>query len=112
MPKNFTVSRSTRIQAPIGEVRARIADFHEWMAWSPWEGLDPAMQRTFTSSESGAGAHYAWEGNKEAGKGTMAITEANDHKVAIDLAFEKPFPSKNQIEFLLDESEAGTTTVT
>ena len=55
-------------------MHALINDFHEWTAWSPWEGLDPDLQRTYSGPDAGVGAHYAWQGNRKAGEGTMEIT--------------------------------------
>ena len=44
-------------------------------AWSPWEDIDPDMQRTYAGAESGVGANYAWSGNRKAGAGPMEITD-------------------------------------
>lgn len=41
------------------------------------------MQRSYSGSASGVGAAYAWEGNKKAGKGTMAITGVTDDRVDV-----------------------------
>ena len=43
----YTVQRSTTVQAPPGRLFEQVEDFHRWPAWSPWEGLDPAIRRTF-----------------------------------------------------------------
>src|SRR4051794_33627559 len=59
-PDSFHVVRSASIQAPPDAVFPQVADFHQWGAWSPWEKLDPALKRSFSGSERGAGAVYAW----------------------------------------------------
>ena len=64
----YTVERSAIVDAPAGRVYEQISDFHLWPAWSPWEGIDPAMQRTYSGSERGTGAAYAWSGNRKAGR--------------------------------------------
>src|SRR5689334_17412824 len=74
-PASFEVRRSLRIEAAPDAVYPHIADFHRWSAWSPFEKLDPAMQRTFGGAPSGKGARYAWEGNREAGQGSMEMVE-------------------------------------
>ena len=61
---------------PAEAIRPHIDDFHKWAAWSPWEKLDPAMQRTFSGVASGKGAIYEWLGNSKAGQGRMEITES------------------------------------
>src|SRR4051794_33134823 len=75
---DFELSRSTSIQAPVGTLHALVDDFHEWVAWSPWEGVDPDLQRTYTGPERGVGAAYAWTGNRKAGQGSMEITGVTD----------------------------------
>lgn len=58
------------------------------------------------------GAAYAWEGNKKAGKGTMAITGATDDRVDVALHFDKPFPADNRIVFSLAPTGPESTRVT
>jgi len=59
----YTVTRSATIDAPQTRVYEEIADFHNWTHWSPWEELDPDLRRTYSGSEAGKGAAYAWSGN-------------------------------------------------
>jgi uncharacterized protein YndB with AHSA1/START domain len=108
----YTVERSAIVDAPAERVYEQISDFHLWPAWSPWEGIDPAMERTYSGSERGTGAAYAWSGNRKAGRGRMEITEATSpHRVDIDLVFEKPFKARNDTRFVLTR-ENGSTRVT
>jgi hypothetical protein len=84
-------------------------DFHRWRAWSPWEGLDPAMTRTFSGADSGAGAIYAWSGNKKVGTGRMEITGAQSPStLTIALDFLTPFESHNTTVFSLRPSGDST----
>jgi hypothetical protein len=89
-------------------VHALIDDFHEWPAWSPWEDLDPDLQRTYTGPATGVGAHYAWRGNRKAGQGTMEITGSSPDRIDIDLVFMKPFDSASKVTFELVPMDAGT----
>ena len=108
-PATFRVSRSTVVAAPAEALYARIADFHAWQAWSPWEGLDPSMKREFAGPASGTGAEYGWSGNDEVGKGRMTVTEARrGERVAIRLEFIEPFASVNETEFALAPAAGGT----
>lgn len=105
----YTVEREAVIDAPPPRIYAQLVDFHHWPAWSPWEDLDPAMQRSFAGAERGPGAVYAWSGNRRAGSGRMEITEASEpHRVEIDLAFEKPFRARNELRFVLTREGGGT----
>ncbi|MBA3782918.1 MAG: SRPBCC family protein [Nocardioides sp.] len=102
------MSRSTTIDAPPGVVHGQLDDFRAWQAWSPWEGLDPDLQRTFTGPATGVGSHYHWKGNSKAGEGAMEITESTPTRVAIDLEFLKPFRATNVTSFDLVPSGSRT----
>ena len=69
-PNSFRIERSITVNAAPETVHAHLADFHKWMAWSPWEGMDPDMQRSYSGADSGIGAAYAWVG-KKAGSGEI-----------------------------------------
>ncbi|MFX0539826.1 SRPBCC family protein [Ornithinimicrobium sp. Y1847] len=110
MAKTYTVERSISIDADPADVYAQIADLRNWVTWSPWEGLDPELERTYTGAESGTGASYAWSGNKKAGAGSMTIIEATEPSdVRIDLEFEKPFPARNDTRFRIEPDGLGST---
>lgn len=101
-PDTFTVQRNTLIQAPPEKVFALIDDYRAWNAWSPWEHKDPAMQRSFGAATRGPGATYAWEGDKNVGKGSMTTIESvAPSKVVLRLDFEKPFEAHNTVTFTL-----------
>ena len=111
-PNTFRIQRTASIKAPPQEIFPLINDFHSWSAWSPWEKLDPALQRAYSGAESGTGAVYEWEGNKKVGKGRMEITEASSPaRIIIKLDFFKPFEAHNTAEFTL-QSQGDATTVT
>jgi len=108
-PNTFRVERTARIDAPAEKIYPFIEDFHRWGAWSPWEKLDPAMQRTFSGAPHGTGAVYAWAGNKNVGQGRMEIADAvPSSRVTINLDFLEPFESHNTTEFLLEPQGNGT----
>jgi hypothetical protein len=104
----YEVVRSTTIQADPARVHPLIDDLHRWPAWSPWEDVDPDLQRTYSGPGSGVGAHYAWKGNRKAGEGSMEITGSTAERIDLDLAFMKPFENKNKVTFQLRPSGAGT----
>ena len=111
-PDTFRVERSASIKAPPEKIFPLIDDFHRWPAWSPWEKKDPAMKRTHSGAPAGKGAVYAWDGNKDVGKGRMEILESNPaSKVAIKLDFIEPFEGHNTATFTL-KPEGGATNVT
>jgi uncharacterized protein YndB with AHSA1/START domain len=101
-PDVFRVQRATSIKAPPEKIFPFLNDLHKFGAWSPWEKKDPAMKRTFAGSESGKGAMYEWDGDKNVGQGRMEIVETTPpSKVAIKLDFVRPFEAHNTVEFTL-----------
>jgi carbon monoxide dehydrogenase subunit G len=108
-PDTFQVQRSITIKAPPEKVIGYLNDFHAWQAWSPWEKLDPNMQRSFEGPSSGVGAVYGWSGNDDVGQGRMEIVENTaPSKVGIKLDFIKPFESHNTTTFVLIPQTEGT----
>jgi len=41
----YTVERSVTVDAPQAKIYEHLADFHNWRAWSPWEDVDPELER-------------------------------------------------------------------
>ena len=74
-PDSFRVQRTVSIKAPPERIFALIDDFRQWRAWSPYEEMDPAMERTLSGAASGKGAVYAWRSAGKPGEGRMEITE-------------------------------------
>lgn len=107
-PKTFRVAREAQIGAPPEKVLALINDFHEWPKWSPWEKMDPAMNKTLTGPASGVGSTYAWRGNKKVGQGRMEITGVSASRVDIDLEFMAPWKARNKTVFSLTPKNGGT----
>lgn len=109
MADTFTVERRAVVAGPPEAVYEQIVDFHNWTNWSPWEELDPDLERSYSGAESGVGAVYEWKGNRKAGQGRMEITEAMaPSRVAIALEFLKPFKSSNTTTFELEGAGGGT----
>lgn len=104
----FTLSRSTRIDADPARVHALIDDFKQWRQWSPWEEVDPNLERSYSGPERGVGSRYEWSGNNKAGQGTMEIVESDPSKVVVDLRFLKPFKARNDTRFDLAQTGTGT----
>ncbi len=104
----FEVTRSTKVDAPPARVHALVNDFHQWTVWSPWEGVDPAMRRTYSGPDAGVGARYAWAGNRKAGAGSMTITSSAPERIGVELAFTKPWKTTNQVDFLIVPAGSAT----
>ncbi len=99
-PSDFKVERSATMRVPAPAAFAQVNDFHNWRAWSPWEKVDPALKRSYEGPQSGTGAVYAWQGNKDVGEGRMTITESRPGElIRIRLEFFEPFAATNSAEF-------------
>ncbi|MFN8574274.1 MAG: SRPBCC family protein [Gemmatimonadaceae bacterium] len=105
----LVIQRSAQIDADASAVFAWLDDFHKWSDWSPWERLDPALQRTFSGSASGKGAVYEWQGNKKVGSGRMEILESSPPRgLRIKLDFFTPFEGHNVTTFALVGRDKAT----
>ena len=101
-PNTLRVQRAISIKAPAERIFPLINDFHQWITWSPYEDKDPAMKRTFSGADTGKGAVYAWDGNKNVGSGRMEILDTSvSSKIVIKLDFFKPFEGHNTAEFTM-----------
>jgi uncharacterized protein YndB with AHSA1/START domain len=108
-PDRFAVQRATTVQAPPDRIFPLINDFHQWGNWSPYETRDPAMKRSYSGADSGKGAVYGWEGNKNVGSGRMEILDAQaPSKIVIKLDFFAPFEGHNTAEFTMLPQGDGT----
>ena len=108
-PAEMRITRSTSIAAAPEAVFAEVNDFRNWQDWSPWERLDPLMERTYSGSQTGEGAVYHWNGNDEVGEGQMTIEESRPGEfIHIKLEFLKPFAATNAAEFTFTPQGDGT----
>lgn len=111
-PDSFRIERSTSINAPPEKIFPLINDFHQWEAWSPWEKIDPQVERIYSGAANGKGAVYEWRGNKDVGHGRMEIIESSPpSKLALKIDFITPFEAHNSVDFTL-VAQGATTTVT
>ena len=104
----YTVERSITVNASSHLVHGLVNDFHNWTKWSPWEDLDPALQRSYSGPEEGVGARYEWSGNRKAGQGAMEIQGSTPEEIDITVYFVKPFKATNQTSFKITPSGQGT----
>ena len=108
MAATTTIERETVIAAPASAILPHLADLHRWVDWSPWEGQDPDLQRTYGGEPGTVGSTYAWKGNRKAGAGDMRVDRIAPHEVDIALRFTSPFKSTSRSAFRLDETPGVT----
>jgi hypothetical protein len=104
---SISIQRSVSIQSQPEKIFGLIHDFRCWEKWSPWEKLDPHIERSFSGNACGQGAIYAWTG--KVGTGQMEITTASPStQINIQLKIVKPFQVHNMVEFTLQSANQIT----
>lgn len=99
LPKTYSVSRSTTINAADSVVYKNIADFDEFYKWNPWAKMEPTAKTKISGTVAQPGHLYEWAG-KETGEGYMKVKEAKPNSlVDIELKFIKPFESLADTRF-------------
>ena len=86
-PSVIKVQRSANINATADAIKSQLVDYNMFANWSPWAEKDTAMKITVTGDAGTVGHKYAWEGNKDVGKGTMELTKISADTVAEKLDF-------------------------
>ena len=108
-PDTFRIERSISIDVAPEVIFSNINDFKKWNAWSPWEKIDPTLERRYSGATKGPGAAYAWVGNSKVGSGRMKITESTPFTaIRIDLDFTAPFTASNIVDFTLTKQGDST----
>jgi carbon monoxide dehydrogenase subunit G len=111
-PDVFRVQRAASIKAPPEKIFPLLNDLRSFAVWSPYEKKDPAMKRTYSGAPSGKGAVYEWDGDKNVGKGRLAIADSSPpSKVMLDLDMLAPLQAHNIVVFTL-EPKGDATNVT
>ena len=111
-PDTFQVRRSASIKAAPEQIFPLINDLHRFNTWNPFEKKDPNLKRSYSGPESGKGAAYAFDGNKDVGKGTLEILDsAPGSRVTMSLHMVEPFEVRNTVDFTL-ERQGDATNVT
>jgi hypothetical protein len=108
-PAKFRIERSIAIAAPPERAFVQVNDFHNWVGWSPWEKMDPAMKKSFEGATAGAGSIYSWSGNSKVGEGRMTIEKSEAPSVVgLKLEFLKPWQATNTTTFSFVPTDGGT----
>jgi len=111
-PDSFRVERRASIQASPDRIFPLINDLRAFNTWNPFEKKDPNLKGRYSGPASGKGARYAFDGNKDVGKGSIEILESSPpSRVAMRLSMVEPFEVQNLVEFTLVPN-GGATNVT
>ena len=101
-PNDFRVQRSASIKAPPEKIFPHINDLHAFNTWNPFNKKDPNIKGSYSGAASGPGSAYAFEGNKDVGRGRIEITDSRPaSEVRMNLHILAPMEGRNVVEFTL-----------
>jgi hypothetical protein len=90
--KDYAVEREITINKPKQEVFDYVKHLKNQDNYSKWVRMDPNMKKDFRGTDGTVGFVYAWDGNKDAGKGEQEIKSITEgEKLDVEVRFEKPF---------------------
>lgn len=108
-PKEYSLSKSTVINAPKEVIFPHVKYFEKSAAWYPWNKKDPNMISSIEGTDGTVGAISKWSGNDEVGVGQQEITEIIENESRkTHLKFESPWPSEADTFFKLEDNYKGT----
>ncbi len=108
LPGSYTVERSVEIAKPPEVVYPLVADYNNWLKWSPWPKMDPEAKQTVTGTPGAPGHSWSWEGEKS-GVGSITLAQVEENKsVQSKLVFKEPMNSEADDIILLEPSASGT----
>ena len=109
-PGTFSVQRSVNINAPPDKIFPLINSLRGFNSWDPFSKKDPAIRIVHSGPETGKGAKYEWEGNRQVGSGRVEITDTSaPSSVSMKLDMRTPMEAHNTVQFTLEPKGAMTT---
>ncbi len=89
LPRTFHVERSIDVQAGAEAIYPDLAGLRRWPEWTVWnKDMDPGLELTYGSPDTGEGAEYSWRGPK-LGNGQLKLLKANPtNGIAYALSFD------------------------
>ena len=111
-PKEYDVSSTANIDAPVAFVYPYLLSLEKGNAWGPWKTQDPDMTVSYEGQDGTIGAASSWDG-PIVGKGTQTIKAFNEgQSVQSDIIFDTPFgemASEGYMEISPDEEGSQVT---
>lgn len=107
LPKTYSVSRSTIVNASDSTIYNNIANFNEFLKWNPWYKMEPTAKTTISGPVAQKDHLYEWVG-KETGSGQMKIINVQPNQmVDVELKFIEPFESLANTKFEITSNGAN-----
>lgn len=108
-PDTFKVARSAQIKAPPEKIFPLINDLRAYNTWNPYAKKDPAIKLTYSGPAAGTGAKFLFDGNKDAGKGSIEVLAATpSSQVDMRLVMAEPFAINNLVRYTVAAKDGGS----
>jgi hypothetical protein len=105
----FQYERSGMINAPADKIYPYLSNFKLGYTWNPYDQKDPNIKRNFKGTEGAVGSIMEFDGNAEAGTGTLELLKAVPNESSeIRLVMTKPIHADNLIQYKLIPEGTGT----
>lgn len=111
--KEYSITRSVTIAKPREEVFNYIRYLKNQEAYSKWVMTDPDKKIDTKGSDGSVGFVYAWDGNKQAGKGEQEIMSIiPNERMDVEVRFIKPFEGVASTPMVTESVGSDQTKVT
>ena len=111
--KTYSLQRKVTIRRPLQEVFNFLRHLKNQEQFSKWVMMDPNMKKMFKGTDGSVGFVYAWDGNKQAGKGEQEIKAIKEgERIDVEVRFIKPFEGLARTPFttkFISENETQVT---
>ncbi|MBC7888413.1 MAG: SRPBCC family protein [Ferruginibacter sp.] len=112
LKKEYFIEREVTINHPKEKVFNYVKHLKNQDNYSKWVRMDPAMKKDFRGTDGTVGFVYAWDGNKDAGKGEQEIKKITEgERVDVEVRFKKPFEGIASAPIVTESISANQTKV-
>ena len=111
--KTYSLKREVKIGKPLQEVFNFLRYLRNQEYFSKWVMMDPNMKKEFRGTDGSVGFVYAWDGNKQAGKGEQELKGISEgERIDVEVRFIKPFEGIAKTPFTTKSISENETLVT
>src|SRR4051812_19166586 len=86
LPDGYFIEKSAIIKKPCGFVMDKVADFHNYIQWTPWQQKGDKSETKITGLSKRPGHKYSWKGSKRS-TGSLILRDIDEHYLHFDLEF-------------------------
>lgn len=111
--KSYSLEREIKINRPSTDVFNFIKNLKNQNLFNKWVMMDPNMKKEYKGTDGTIGFVYAWDGNKQAGKGEQEIKDIKEgERLDVEVRFIKPFAGIASTPFSVRSISANESSVT